>query len=149
MSNATIFSEMKLVLTVRIYLPTYYVINGSKFEKECKKLCQCSIHTCTILPRMQPTLPAVPSSKPAKQVNYRTAPNKTFVHARFLLECGNKLNAKVMTVATALSTFHKFCRAASTNITEYDPYVRQNNVLHYSYYLIACPLLAPKFIVDV
>ena len=78
---------------------------------------------------MQPTLPAVPSSKPAKQINYRTAPNKTFVHARFLLECGNKLNAKVMTVATALSTFHKFCRAASTNITEYDPYVRQNNVL--------------------
>lgn len=80
--------------------------------------------------RMQPTLPAVPSSKPAKQINYRTAPNKTFVHARFLLECGNKLNAKVMTVATALSTFHKFCRAASTNITEYDPYLMGSACLY-------------------
>merc|ERR1719495_2846773 len=51
--------------------------------------------------------------KPKRRVNYMSAPNKTFVHARFILEVGSKLNAKTMTVATAIAVFHKFCRATA------------------------------------
>ena len=62
---------------------------------------------------------------PSKQINYLVAPTKVFVLCRFLVECGHKLNAKVMTIATAQTLFHKFTRAAKTS-TEYDPYVRPN-----------------------
>ena len=60
--------------------------------------------------------------KPKRRVNYMSAPNKTFVHARFILEVGSKLNAKTMTVATAIAVFHKFCRATA-DLSLYDPYV--------------------------
>jgi len=75
-----------------------------------------------------PTIVA-PSQRVAKRINYMTAPNKTFVHARFILEVGNKLNAKVMTVATALANFHKFCKATS-DLSLYDPYLMASACLY-------------------
>jgi len=65
----------------------------------------------------------------AKQINYMIAPNKDFVLSRFLVECGHKLKAKVMTVATAQKLFHKFCKASS-DPNNYDPYLMASACLY-------------------
>jgi len=68
-----------------------------------------------------------------KWINYLTAPSsgKDFVLSRFIVECGNKLNAKVMTVATAQTLFHRFCRA-SADPKHYDPYLMSAACLYLS-----------------
>ena len=53
-----------------------------------------------------------------------TKSDKPFVVCRFITECGNKLNAKVMTTATALAFFHRYNKASPD--PSYDPYVRTN-----------------------
>jgi len=78
-----------------------------------------------------PSLAPIVVQKPKRKINYMTAPNKTFVHARFILEVGNKLNAKTLTVATALATFHKFCRATA-DFSLYDPYLMSAACLYLS-----------------
>jgi len=77
-----------------------------------------------VIPSFEP-----PPRRPVKRINYMTAPNQPFVHARFILEVGNKLNAKVMTVATALANFHKFCKATS-DLSLYDPYLMASACLY-------------------
>ena len=52
-----------------------------------------------------------------------TKSDKPFVVCRFITECGNKLNAKVMTTATALAFFHRYNKASPD--PSYDPYVRK------------------------
>ena len=47
--------------------------------------------------------------------------DKQFVVARFIFECGNKLEAKVLTVSTAVKLFHQFKK--NTQSLEYDPYL--------------------------
>ena len=47
--------------------------------------------------------------------------DKQFVVARFIFECGNKLEAKVLTVSTAVKLFHQFNK--NTQSLEYDPYL--------------------------
>jgi len=46
---------------------------------------------------------------------------QNYVVARFVFECGKKLEAAVTTIATAASLFHKFFQA--TKLTDYDPYL--------------------------
>jgi len=65
----------------------------------------------------------------AKQINYLVAPNKDFVLSRFIAECGHKLKAKVMTVATAQTIFHRFCKA-SADPSHYDPYLISASCLY-------------------
>ena len=47
--------------------------------------------------------------------------DKQFVVARFIFECGSKLEAKVLTVSTAVKLFHQFNK--NTQSLEYDPYL--------------------------
>ena len=47
--------------------------------------------------------------------------DKPFVIARFIFECGTKLEAKVLTISTALKLLHQFRR--NTHNPEYDPYL--------------------------
>ena len=47
--------------------------------------------------------------------------DKPFVVARFMYECGNKLNAKVLRVSTALQFLHRFSYKAVQEV--YDPYL--------------------------
>ena len=54
------------------------------------------------------------------QIDYLKS-DKPFVVARFILECGRKLEAKVITISTAHKLFHKFNQ--STQGSVYDPYL--------------------------
>jgi len=54
------------------------------------------------------------------QIDYRLSDNQ-YVVARFIFECGKKLEARCLTLATASSLFHKFF--AATSIADYDPYL--------------------------
>lgn len=54
-------------------------------------------------------------------INYMKS-DQPFVVSRFITECGQKLEAKVLTVATATALFHKFCKSSGP-FTDYDPYL--------------------------
>ena len=68
-----------------------------------------------------------------------TKSDKPFVVCRFITECGNKLNAKVMTTATALAFFHRYNKASPD--PSYDPYVRKFQPELFRYEIIYCSLL--------
>ena len=59
-------------------------------------------------------------SESFNQIEYWKS-DKPFVIARFIFECGSKLEAKVLTVSTALKLLHVFNRSSKS--PEYDPYL--------------------------
>jgi len=61
------------------------------------------------------------------QIDYKQSDNH-YVVARFIFECGKKLDAECLTIATATSLFHKFF--AATNISDYDPYLMAATCLY-------------------
>lgn len=62
-----------------------------------------------------------------KHIDYLKS-DKPFVVARFILECGSKLEAKVITISTAHKLFHKFNQ--STQGSVYDPYLMSSACLY-------------------
>ena len=62
-----------------------------------------------------------------KQIDYLKS-DKPFVVARFILECGRKLEAKVITISTAHKLFHKFNQ--NTQGSVYDPYLISSACLY-------------------
>jgi len=60
------------------------------------------------------------TSETYNQVDYLKS-DKPFVIARFIFECGHKLNTKVLTISTALQLMHRFNK--TTQNTEYDHYL--------------------------
>ena len=61
-----------------------------------------------------------PKTYTYNQIDYLKS-DKPFVVARFIFECGNKLNAKVLTISTALQLLHRFNK--TTQNTQYDNYL--------------------------
>ena len=62
----------------------------------------------------------VATSQTFHKIDYLKS-DKPFVIARFIFECGTKLEAKVLTISTALKLLHQFRR--NTQNSEYDPYL--------------------------
>ena len=60
-------------------------------------------------------------TNPDQDIDYLKS-DKPFVIARFIFECGHKLNAKVLTVSTALQFLHRFNKATE-NSASYDRYL--------------------------
>ena len=60
------------------------------------------------------------SSEIQSIINYLKS-DKPFVVTRFVFECGRKLEAKVLTIATAVKLLHQFNK--NTHEPEYDPYL--------------------------
>lgn len=61
-------------------------------------------------------------TKRIKPLDYRTLEfNGGFTPARFIFECGMKLNAQPLTLATAAVLMHRFFKEVDP--TNYDPYV--------------------------
>ena len=63
----------------------------------------------------------VPKTTIYQDIDYLKS-DKPFVIARFIFECGHKLNAKVLTVSTALQFLHRFNKATE-NSASYDRYL--------------------------
>jgi len=74
------------------------------------------------------TIDLTPSSPPGgrkqkvleQEIDYMKS-SQHYVVTRFVFECGKKLEAQCLTIATAASLFHKFFQA--TKICDYDPYL--------------------------